>query len=130
MCEECFQGSKIDHELLDDHSYAPFSPENLVPFHPYTQKWANKRALNMESEEEPAWSPNDEKQQSEEEEETEEPAAEAAAQNPEVPAVTVEASEVPAVTATTQANLPLQVNVPGEFTGQMCQANLPGVVVR
>ena len=84
----------------------------------------------MESEEEPAWSPNDEKQQSEEEEETEEPAAEAAAQNPEVPAVTVEASEVPAVTATTQANLPLQVNVPGEFTGQMCQANLPGVVVR
>ena len=105
MCEECFQELNINPKLLDDHNHAPFSPQNFVPFHAYTQKWAAARALEMEGEpEEEAWlppKPNEEKES--EEEESEVPAVAAAQEKPE------EESEVPAVAGA------LQVNVSGVY---------------
>ena len=103
MCEECFQELNINPKLLDDHNHAPFSPQNFVPFHAYTQKWAAARALEMEGEPEAgeAWQPNEEKES--EEEESEVPAVAAAQEKPE------EESEVPAVAGA------LQVNVSGVY---------------
>ena len=107
MCEECFQELKINPKLLDDHNHAPFSPQNFVPFHAYTQKWAAARALEMEGEpEEEAWLPNEEEES--EEEESEVPAAAAAQEKPEEEKPEEE-SEVPAVAGA------LQVNVSGVY---------------
>ncbi len=45
MCIACFERKKMDAEKLDKHDHAPFSPENLVPYHPFTKKYAQRQNL-------------------------------------------------------------------------------------
>ena len=39
ICITCFEASKIDVAQLDAHDHAPYSPSNLVPFHPFTKRY-------------------------------------------------------------------------------------------
>ena len=39
MCTECWEAKNISPDALDSHDHAPFSPENFVPFHPFTKKY-------------------------------------------------------------------------------------------
>ena len=45
VCIKCFEREKMDVEKLDKHDHAPFSPGNMVPFHPFTKKYAQKNKL-------------------------------------------------------------------------------------
>ena len=45
VCIKCFERKKMDVEKLDKHDHAPFSPGNMVPFHPFTKKYAQKNQL-------------------------------------------------------------------------------------
>ena len=108
MCGECFEALKLDPKLLDKHDHAPFSPQNKVPFHPYTQKWAISRKLVLDDPEESSeWEPSDdEKKQDDDESSAEEQTDKS---NQETPAVE-QTDETPAVEQTDESN---QVNVSG-----------------
>lgn len=45
VCIKCFEREKMDVEKLDKHDHAPFSPGNMVPFHPFTKKYAQRNNL-------------------------------------------------------------------------------------
>ena len=44
-------------KTLDSHDHAPYSPDNFVPYHPYTKRYAAQRGLfDSESDEESNYS--------------------------------------------------------------------------
>jgi len=47
VCIACFEKGKMNVELLDDHDHAPYSPTNMVPFHPFTKRYANRLATQL-----------------------------------------------------------------------------------
>ena len=49
ICIGCFESQRLAPESLDSHDYAPFSPSNYVPYHPFTKKYAVAKNLVMVS---------------------------------------------------------------------------------
>ena len=45
VCVKCFEGKKLSASALDDHMYAPFSPNNTVPWHTFTRNYAVRKDL-------------------------------------------------------------------------------------
>ena len=49
-CVKCFEKKKMNANLLDKHMHAPFSPENTVPYHPFTYNYASRHDLHSDGE--------------------------------------------------------------------------------
>ena len=43
VCIKCFERKNMDPAQLDKHDHAPFSPENFVPYHPFTKHYAQSK---------------------------------------------------------------------------------------
>ena len=77
MCVDCFESLKVDPNQLDTHYHAPFSPTNIVAYHPYTQKWAAAKKLKLDNDEESEeWTPTDKENESDEDDDKSVPAEE------------------------------------------------------
>ena len=50
VCASCFNSKRMCERSLDSHSHAPFSPENKIPFHAYTFRFARDNNLNQQHE--------------------------------------------------------------------------------
>ena len=49
ICIPCFEEEKGDLEVFDDHEHAPYSPNNMVPYHPFTLRSAQSRLFEDDS---------------------------------------------------------------------------------
>ena len=59
LCGACFGKQKGKGDSLDSHMHAPFSPENLVPFHPFTHRYARANGILEQHESGEEYKPSD-----------------------------------------------------------------------